>query len=67
MAFVLLAGLVLLWQNLPGPFEPPPATPTKLCAACQQKKTEEDFSKKQWKAKQVRRCIACATPAAAGP
>ena len=67
MAFVLLAGVVLLWQNLPGPFEPPPATPTKLCAACQQKKTEEDFSKKQWKARQVRRCIACATPAAAGP
>lgn len=67
MASVLLAGLVLLWQNLPGPFEPPPATPTKLCAACQQKKTEGNFSKKQWKARQVRKCIACATPAAAGP
>ena len=67
MAFVLLAGVVLLWQNLPGPFEPPPATPTKLCAACQQKKTEGNFSKKQWKARQVRKCIACATPAAAGP
>ena len=67
MASVLVAGLVLLWQNLPGPFEPPPATPTKLCCGCQHKKKEEDFSKKQWKARQVRRCIACATPAAAGP
>ena len=46
-----------------------PATPTKLCGGCQQKKNEDDYSKKQWKARsdEHRRCIACATPAAAGP
>ena len=60
--------------NWPQLIEPPstPATPTtptnfKRCSVCQKPKGEEDFSKKQWKAKQVRRCIACATPAAAGP
>ena len=60
--------------NWPQLIEPPstPATPTtptnfKRCSVCQKPKGEDDFSKKQWKARQVRRCIACATPAAAGP
>ena len=60
--------------NWPQLIEPPstPATPTtptnfKRCSVCQKPKGEEDFSKKQWKARQVRKCIACAAPAAAGP
>ena len=68
MALVLLVGLGvwIVGHNLK---IAQPSTPTnvKECNVCLEKKGEEDFSKKQWKARQVRRCIACATPAAAGP
>ena len=68
MALVLLVGLGvwIVGQNLK---IAQPSTPAnvKECSACLEKKGEEDFSKKQWKARQVRKCIACAAPAAAGP
>ncbi len=71
LALAFLAALVqVAWQMLGQKLqEIEPSTPpnVKECSACLEKKGEEAFSKKQWKAKQVRRCIACATPAAAGP
>ena len=71
---LVLVVMYVLGVYLDCYLKPPstPATPTtptnfKRCSVCQKPKGEEDFSKKQWKAKQVRRCIACATPAVAGP
>ena len=71
---LVLVVMYVLGVYLDCYLKPPstPATPTtptnfKRCSACQKPKGEEDFSKKQWKARQVRRCIACATPADAGP
>ena len=49
-------------------FDDGPPTPTiKECNVCREKKDKAAFSNKQWNARQVRKCIACATPAAAGP
>ena len=72
LAFVVIIIYATAREVDDGPPSTPstPTTPTeKLCGGCQQKKTEEDFSKRQWKARsdEHRRCIACATPAAAGP
>ena len=71
LALAFLAALVqVAWQMLGQKLqEIEPSTPpnVKECSACLEKKGEEAFSKKQWKARQVRKCIACAAPAAAGP
>ena len=34
---------------------------TKTCSACHEDKPQDAFSKKAWKARQVRRCVDCTT------
>ena len=34
---------------------------TKTCSACHEDKPQDSFSKKAWKARQVRRCVDCTT------
>ena len=34
---------------------------TKTCSACHEDKPQDAFSKKAWKARQIRRCIECTT------
>ena len=37
------------------------STTMKTCSACHEDKPQDAFSKKAWKARQVRRCVACTT------
>ena len=37
------------------------STTMKTCSACHEDKPQDAFSKKAWKARQVRRCVDCTT------